>query len=141
VVRRVTIHGASFIPSWIEWAGKTMKVTNSLENRKERSVEALACPIDRPGVIKLQYLNMKTYKSYSMWWNGGSLKHMRVYDYQVPDVHESTVLQTPGPDFEARKRYQIENFAMGKRGVPSCNLIELRMEQIKTSNSKLLTKT
>jgi hypothetical protein len=36
VVRRVAIHGASFIPSWIEWAGKTMKATNSLENRKER---------------------------------------------------------------------------------------------------------
>jgi hypothetical protein len=32
VVRRVQIHGASFIPSWIEWAGKTMKATNSLEN-------------------------------------------------------------------------------------------------------------
>jgi hypothetical protein len=32
VVRRVQIHGASFIPSWIEWAGKIMKATNSLEN-------------------------------------------------------------------------------------------------------------
>jgi serine/threonine protein kinase len=28
---------------------------------------------------------------------------MRAYDYQVPDVHESTHLQTPGPNFEARK--------------------------------------
>jgi hypothetical protein len=103
VVRRVTIHGATFILSWIEWAGKTMKATNSLENRKERSIEALACPVDHPGVIKLQYLNMKTYESYSMWWNGGSFKNMRVYDFQVPDVHERTLLQTHGLDFEARK--------------------------------------
>jgi hypothetical protein len=107
VVWRVIIHGASFIPTWIEWAGKTMKATNSLENRKERSVEALACPVDHPGVIKLQYLNMKTYESYSMWWNGGSLKNMRVYDYQVPDVHEHTLLQTHGPDFKARKRLVV----------------------------------
>ena len=53
VVRRVTIHGASFIPSWIEWVGKTIKATNSLENRKERSIEALACQVDHPEVIKL----------------------------------------------------------------------------------------
>ena len=33
---------------------------------------------------------------------------MRVYDYQVPDIHESTLLQTHhGPDFEARKRLVI----------------------------------
>ena len=50
---------------------------------------------------------MKTYESYSMCWNGGSLKHMRVCDYQVPDVHESTILQTPGPDLEARKRLVV----------------------------------
>ena len=107
VVRRVNIHGASFIPSWIEWAGKTMKATNSLENRKERSLEALACPVDHPGVIKLQYLHPKTYESYSMWWNGGSLKHMRNYDFQVPDAHESTILETPGVDFASRKRLVV----------------------------------
>jgi hypothetical protein len=84
-----------------------MKATNSLENRKERSVEALVCPVDHLGVIKLQYLNMKTYESYSMWWNEGSLKNMRDYDYQVPDVHKSTLLQTYRPNFEARKRLVV----------------------------------
>jgi serine/threonine protein kinase len=84
-----------------------MKATNSLENRKERSLEALACPVDHPGVIKIQYLHMKTYESYSLWWNGGSLKHMRVYDYQVPDVHESRILEAPGPDFDSRKRLVV----------------------------------
>ena len=84
VVRRVTICGASFIPEWIEFVGKTMKAKNSLENRKERSIEALACPLDHPRVIKIQYLNMRTYESYSMWWNGGSLKIMREYDHSIP---------------------------------------------------------
>ena len=66
VVWRVTICGASFIPEWIEFAGKSIKAKNSLKDRKEHSIEALACPMDHPGVIKLQYLNMKTYESYSM---------------------------------------------------------------------------
>ena len=66
VVRRVTIHSASFISEWIEFVGKTMKAKDSLENSKERLVEALACPVDHRGVIKLQYLNMRTYESYSM---------------------------------------------------------------------------
>ena len=107
VVRRVTIHGASSIPSWIEWAGKTMKAKNSLENRKERSTEALACPVDHPGVIKLQYLNPKTKESYSMWWNGGSLKNMRVYDFSVPESHERDILHMPGADFDSRKRLVV----------------------------------
>ena len=53
VVRRVTICGASFIPEWIEFVGKTIKAKNSLENRKEHSIEALACPMDHFGIIKI----------------------------------------------------------------------------------------
>ena len=101
VVQRVTICGASFIPEWIEFASKTMKAKNNLENQKERSIEALACPIDHPGVIKIQYLNM-TYESYSMWWNGGSLKNMKEYDYSVVEVHDSEILCKLGIDYEAR---------------------------------------
>ena len=66
MVQRVTICGASFIPEWFEFAGKTMKAKDSLESRKERLVEALACHVDHPRVIKLEYLNMRTYESYSM---------------------------------------------------------------------------
>ena len=66
VVRRVIIRGASFILDWIEFVGKTMKAKDSLENHKERSVEALACAMDHLGVIKIQYLNMRTYESYSL---------------------------------------------------------------------------
>ena len=43
-----------------------MKVNKNLDNLKERLVEALACPVDHLGVIKLLYLNTRTYESYSM---------------------------------------------------------------------------
>ena len=107
VVRRVTIRGASFIPEWIEFVGKTMKAKNNLDNRKEHSIEALACPGDHPGVIKIQYLNMRTYESYSMWWNGGSLKNMREYDHSIAEVHDSEILRKPGIDYEARENLVV----------------------------------
>ena len=103
VVRRVIIRGASFIPEWIEFAGKTMKAKYSLENCKERLVEALACPMNHPGVIKIQYLNMRTYESYSLWWNGGSIRDMRNYDKSVAETHPNEILSHHGADFESRK--------------------------------------
>jgi Protein kinase domain len=104
VVRRVCIHNASFIPPWIEFAGKTMKAKNNLDNREKRSIEALACPVDHPGIIKLLYLNRNTYESYCLWWNGGSLKNMRSYDKSIAEVHETEILRSPGLDFLARKQ-------------------------------------
>ena len=59
VVRRVIIRGASFIPEWIEFAGKTMKAKDSLENRKERSVEALACHVDHPNTV---FIKMRVFQ-------------------------------------------------------------------------------
>ena len=81
-----------------------MKAKYSLENRKERSVEALACPVDHPGVIKIQYLNMRTYKSYSLSWNGGSIRDMRNYDKFVVETHPNEILFRTGPDFESWKQ-------------------------------------
>ena len=104
LVRRVIIRGASFILDWIEFVGRTMKAKDSLENRKERSVEALACPVDHLGVIKIQYLNMRTYKSYSLWWNGSSVRDMRNYDKSVAETHLNKILFHVGSDFEWRKR-------------------------------------
>ena len=104
VVRRVIIRGASFIPDWIEFASKTMKAKDSLQNRKERSIEALACAVDHHGVIKIQYLNMRTYESYSLWWNGGSVRDMRNYDKFVAETHPNKIFGHPRPDFELRKR-------------------------------------
>ena len=100
----MTICGASFIPEWIEFAGKTKKAKDSLENRKERSVKALACFVDHHGVIKIQYLNMRIYESYSMWWNRGSLRNMRNYNKFVAETHPNKILFYSGPDFESRKR-------------------------------------
>ena len=102
-VQKVTIHGAASIPEWIEFAGKTMKVEKNKENWLQRSAEALACPIDHPGVIKLLYLNTRTYESYSMWWNKGSLMNMMAYDKTIMETHEDEILRCAGHDFEARQ--------------------------------------
>ena len=103
----MTICGASFIPEWIEFADKTMKAKNSLENRKEHSIEALACSMDHLRVIKIQYLNMRTYESYSMWWYGGSLKNISEYDHSIVEVYESEILYKCGLDYEARKNLVV----------------------------------
>ena len=84
-----------------------MKAKDVLDNQKERSIEAFACLVDHPGVIKLQYLNMKTHKSYLMWWNGGSLKNMRAYDQSVAEIHTSKILHSHGVDFESRKQLVV----------------------------------
>ena len=102
-VRKVTIRGAVSILEWIEFAGKTMKVEKNKENRLQRSAEALACPVDHLGVIKLLYFNTRTYESYSMWWNGGSLMNMMAYDRTIVETHEDKILQCAGHDFEARQ--------------------------------------
>ena len=102
-VRKVTICGAASIPEWIEFAGKTMKEEKNKENRLQRLAEALACPVDHPGVIKLLYLNTRTYKSYSMWWNRGSLMNMMAYDKTIVETHEDEILRRAGHDFEARQ--------------------------------------
>ena len=91
-VRKVTIRGAASIPEWIEFAGKTMKVEKNKENRLQRSAEALACPVDHLGVIKLLYLNTRMYESYSMWWNGGSLMNMMAYNRTIVETHEDEIL-------------------------------------------------
>jgi hypothetical protein len=105
VVRMVEIHEVEAIPPYIEFAGKTMKLKNNLDHRKSRSTEALQCPVDHPGVIKVMYLDRRTYESFTLWWNGGSLFAMRHYDRKYKqDQHKSELLRSPGPDYEARKR-------------------------------------
>lgn len=105
IVRQVEIKDVETIPPFIQFAGKTMKGLDNLEHRKSRSTEALACPIDHPGVIKVMYLDRRTYESFTLWWNGGSLFGMQQYDKRyAPEMHETELLRSPGPDYEARKR-------------------------------------
>jgi hypothetical protein len=80
VVRMVEIHEVEAISPYIEFAGKTMKLKDNLEHYKSRSTEVLACPVDHLGVIKVMYLDRRTYKSFTLWWNGGSLFAMCHYD-------------------------------------------------------------
>ena len=54
-------------------------------------------------MIKLLYLNTRTYESYSMWWNGGSLINMMAYDRTIVEIHEDEILRHAGHDFEARQ--------------------------------------
>ena len=102
-VRKVTIRGFVSISEWIEFAGKTMKLEKHKENWLQRSTKALACPVDHLGVIKLLYLNTRTYESYSIWWNGGSLVNMIAYDRTIMETHEDKILRCASHDFEARQ--------------------------------------
>ena len=81
-----------------------MKAKNSLENCKECAVEALACFVDHLRIIKIQYLNMRTYESYIMWWNGDLVRNIRNYDKFVAETHPNKILFHAGPNFESRKR-------------------------------------
>lgn len=107
VVRRVRITGVPFIPESLEFAGKSMKVKDARTSRIERSVEALSCPVDHPGVIKIHYLNMSTLEAYSLWWNGGSVRSMRTFDDKIGGDHSAEILKEAGPDYEARKKLVV----------------------------------
>jgi hypothetical protein len=67
VVQMVEIHEVEAIPPYIEFVGKTMKLKDNLEYRKSRSTEALACPVDHPGVFKVMYFDRCTYESFTIW--------------------------------------------------------------------------
>jgi hypothetical protein len=108
VMRMVEIHEIEAIPPYIEFAGKTMKLKDNLDYRKLWSTEALACPVDHLGVIKVMYFDRRTYESLTLWWNGGPLFTMRHYDRKYKqDQHESELLCSLGPDYEARKRLML----------------------------------
>jgi hypothetical protein len=72
-IRRVRIARMENIPSDIDFAGKMPKADDHLDQRKERSMEALACSVSHVGVIKFWALHQDTMEAYTLWWNGGSL--------------------------------------------------------------------
>ena len=61
-IRRVRIARMENIPSDIDFAGKMPKANNDLDQRKERSMEALACSILHPSVIKFWALHPTPWK-------------------------------------------------------------------------------
>jgi hypothetical protein len=41
----------------------------------ERSVEAFACPISHPKVIKFLAIHSQMMEAYTLWWNGRYVKN------------------------------------------------------------------
>lgn len=62
----------------MEFAGKMLKIENHNEKRREIIIEAGACVVKYPGIIRLSYLHPKTMEEYTLWWNGGSLQCFQV---------------------------------------------------------------
>lgn len=84
IVRKVHISKMENIPSYIAFAGKVPKAKSELEKRKERSMEALACPVSHPGIIKFWAVHPHTMEAYTLWWNGGSLRSFwRDFDSKI----------------------------------------------------------
>jgi serine/threonine protein kinase len=71
-IQRVRISRMENIPSDIDFARKLPKANKDFDQRKEQSMEALACPISHAGVIKFWALYLNTMEAYMLWWNGSS---------------------------------------------------------------------
>jgi hypothetical protein len=66
-VQRVRIVRMENTPSNIDFAGKKSKAQEEYKKMKERSLEALACPISYLGVIKFWALHPTTIEVYTPW--------------------------------------------------------------------------
>jgi hypothetical protein len=75
------------VPNDIDFARKQPKAKDEFEKKNERSLEALACSISHPSMIKFWALNPNTMDAYMLWWNGGSLKYFWTnYDSKVSEA-------------------------------------------------------
>ncbi len=92
-VRKVRIEGMEKIPAYIAFAGKVSKAKTKREGRMERSVEALACPLNHPGIIKFFAIHSTSNEAYTLWWNGGHLNDMRHLDRSVVPTIEWNEIQ------------------------------------------------
>jgi hypothetical protein len=73
-IRKVRFAKMSSSPSDIEFARKRLKIGGKKHKRHEMSLEALACLVMHPSIIKIAFLNSRTMEGYTLWWNGGSLQ-------------------------------------------------------------------
>jgi hypothetical protein len=98
------------IPTIIDFAGKKSKATSEGAKRKERAVEALACPIEHVGLIKFWAMNSKTMEAYTLWWNGRSFRSfMRINSKVSPAKDYENILNHPAPmmqELEMIKAYR-----------------------------------
>jgi hypothetical protein len=73
-IRKVRISRVANILTIVAFAGKMSKAMNEVDKRVERAKEALACPIEHPGLMKFWAINSVTMEAYTLWWNGGSVR-------------------------------------------------------------------
>jgi serine/threonine protein kinase len=86
-IRRIRISRMENIPRNIDLAGKLPKANKDFDQKKERSMEALACPVSHAGVIKFWALHPNTMEAYTLWWNGGSLHSFWTkYNFKVSEA-------------------------------------------------------
>jgi serine/threonine protein kinase len=73
-IRKVCISRVANIPTIVDFAGKMSKAVKEVDKRVERAKEAMACPIEHPGLIKFWAINSVTMEAYTLWWNGKSVR-------------------------------------------------------------------
>jgi hypothetical protein len=88
VVHKVWIEKFDCIPNTIELAGKTPKMVDKWEMRKQHLVELFACMCEHPCVIKFLAIHAKTMEAYTLWWNGGILQEMLEYNTKYSPIME-----------------------------------------------------
>jgi hypothetical protein len=77
------------IPSTIELVGKTLKMNDKQKMRKQRVVEALACPCKHPCVIKFLAIHARTMEAYTSWWNWGTIQEMLDYNTKYSPIMDN----------------------------------------------------
>jgi hypothetical protein len=73
-IGKVCISRMANIHSIVDFARLKSKTASKKANQNKRSVKALACPIEHPGVIKFWAINSQRMEAYTLWWNGRSVK-------------------------------------------------------------------
>jgi serine/threonine protein kinase len=73
---KAPISRVASIPTFVDFVGKISKAVNEVDKRVERAKEAMACPIEHPGLIKFWAINSVTMEAYTLWWNGRSVRSL-----------------------------------------------------------------
>ena len=89
-VQKVRISNMPGIPIHIEFAGKLSKAKSEREKREQRSIEALVCPVQHPGVIKFWAIHADSMEAYTLWWNGDCLRNFLKLNSRVSEATSYT---------------------------------------------------
>jgi hypothetical protein len=73
-IRKVCISRMANIPTIDDFATKISKAAKDKDKQVEWGLEALACLIEHPRLIKFWAVNSQTMEAYTLWWNGGFVR-------------------------------------------------------------------